>query len=115
MSVGFLRAPRRRHTGSRGDGVRIEWLVRFYEDHALPGFAGAEFGSRVSRDTLNPHCDRVRATEHASRDPTRVLGRLNCLRITPSCGGVLIRTFSGPARGYLTSARIIVRFRTFRR
>ena len=33
----------------RVDGVRVEWfkLVRLYEDHAFPGFAGAEDGSRI--------------------------------------------------------------------
>ena len=32
-------------------------------------FAGAEDGSRNSQIVLNALCERVRATEHASRDP----------------------------------------------
>ena len=38
-------------------------------------FAGAEDGSRVSQGTLISHCDRVRATEYAPRDPCSVLER----------------------------------------
>jgi hypothetical protein len=36
---------------------------------------GAERGSRVSQIILNGLCERVRATEHASRDPLRVFER----------------------------------------
>ena len=37
--------------------------------------AGAERGSRLSQGTLNPLCERVRSTEHASRGPFRPLER----------------------------------------
>ena len=43
----------------------------FYEDHTLPGFAGAERCTRVSQVDLNSLCERVSATEHAPRDPFR--------------------------------------------
>ena len=36
---------------------------------------GAERGSRCSQGTLNPLCERVRAAEHAPRDPFRLLER----------------------------------------
>ena len=36
---------------------------------------GAERGSRVLQGSLNSFCDRVRAAEHAPRDPFRVLER----------------------------------------
>ena len=32
-------------------------------------FAGAEGGSRVLQFVFNPFCERVRAPEHAPRDP----------------------------------------------
>ena len=35
--------------------------------------AGVERGSRVSQVVLNPHCERVRATEHAPRGAFYVL------------------------------------------
>jgi hypothetical protein len=38
-------------------------------------FAGAERGSRLSQELLNPPCERVRSTEHASRGPFRPLER----------------------------------------
>ena len=38
---------------------------------------GAERGSRVLQGSLNSFCDRVRAAEHAPRDPFRVLERLH--------------------------------------
>ena len=37
--------------------------------------AGAERGSRGLQFVLNPHCGRVRATEHTPRDSSRVLKR----------------------------------------
>ena len=37
--------------------------------------AGAERGSRVSQCDLNPRCVRMRATQHAPRDPCHVLER----------------------------------------
>ena len=42
-------------------------------------FAGAERGSRVSQFVFNPCCCRVRATEHAPRDPFRVFERRHSL------------------------------------
>ena len=43
-------------------------------------FAGAERDSRaVSQCLLKSHCERVRATEHASRDPSNVLERRHSL------------------------------------
>ena len=41
----------------------------------LDVFAGGERCARVSKRVLNPSCVRVRATEHALRDPNRVLER----------------------------------------
>ena len=49
------------------------------EDHSLPGFAGAEHFSRGSQIDLKCRCERVCASEHAPRDPPRVLERLLCL------------------------------------
>ena len=37
--------------------------------------AGCERGSRVLQITLNEYCERVRATEHAPRDPFQFLER----------------------------------------
>ena len=37
--------------------------------------AGAERGPRLSQRFLNPHRGRVRSTQHAPRDPSRVLER----------------------------------------
>jgi hypothetical protein len=54
-------------------------LVIIFEDHSLPGFAGAERGSRVSHIVLDRFCDRVRTPEHAPRDPPRVLEHRQCL------------------------------------
>ena len=41
----------------------------------LPHFAGLERGSHVSRIPLNHRCERMRAAEHAPRDPSRALDR----------------------------------------
>ena len=38
-------------------------------------FAGAENGSCSLQFAFNPSCERVRATEHAPRDPSCVLER----------------------------------------
>ena len=48
--------------------------------------AGAEDGSRVSHGYLDPRCDRMRATEHAPRDPFRGLERRYCLAEIVECG-----------------------------
>ena len=53
-------------------------------------FAGAERGSRFSQPLLNPRCDRVRAAEHAPRNPFRVLeSRHAFAEIVERGGGVL--------------------------
>ena len=51
-------------------------------------FAGAERGSRVSQFALNLHCKRVRAAEHAPRDPFRVLERCHGFAEISECGAV---------------------------
>ena len=38
-------------------------------------FSGAERGSRSSQRLLNIYCERMRATEHAPRDPCHILER----------------------------------------
>ena len=48
--------------------------------------AGVERGSRVSQMELNRRCERVRATEHAPRDPFRGLERRYCLAEIVECG-----------------------------
>ena len=54
-------------------------------------FAGAEGGLRVLQRILNPHCGRVRATEHAPRDPCRVFERRHGLaEIVERRAGVLV-------------------------
>ena len=54
-------------------------------------FAGAERCSRGLQIALNPHCGRVRATEHAPRDPRRVLERRHGLaEIVERRAGVLV-------------------------
>ena len=46
---------------------------------------------RVLQRILNPHCGRVRATEHAPRDPRRVLERRHGLaEIVERRAGVLV-------------------------
>ena len=53
-------------------------VVGRLEDFGTPRrlrLAGAERASRVSQFVLNPHCDRVRATEYAPRDPFQFLER----------------------------------------
>ena len=52
-------------------------------------FAGAECGSRVSQINLNPLCARVRATEHAPRDPYRILERRHGLAQIVERGAVV--------------------------
>ena len=52
---------------------------------------GAEGGSRLWYVALNPLCDRVRAAEHASRGPFRVLERRHGLvEIVERGGGVVV-------------------------
>ena len=54
------------------------------------GFAGAERGSRLSQAVLNTRGERVRATEHAPRDPLYLLERRHGLaEIVERGGGVL--------------------------
>ena len=54
----------------------------------------AERGSRVSQGFLMCRCDRVRAAEHAPRDPSHVLERLNGLAEIVKCGvDVLLESF----------------------
>ena len=48
------RKPSRRR---RSDGVRVGWLGGFCEDNGLPGFAGVERCSRVSKGELNQFRD----------------------------------------------------------
>ena len=55
------------------NGVII--LLRGLEDDALPGFAGAEDGSRSSQVALNSFCEWVRATKHAPGNPFRLRER----------------------------------------
>jgi hypothetical protein len=61
----------------------------FYECYLLPVFAGLEHGSRVSKIALNCSCERVRATEHATRNPYRVLERRNCFAEIVEGGAVV--------------------------
>jgi hypothetical protein len=50
-----------------------------------------ERGSRVSQGEFNPHCVRMRATEHAPRGPFRVLeSRHGLAEIIERGGGVLV-------------------------
>ena len=77
----------------RGDSVRVEWLLRFYEDHAFPtGFVGGEHRSRVLQAGLEKfRCERVRAAEDALRGPCRLLERRHGLADIVECGaGVLV-------------------------
>ena len=54
-------------------------------------FAGLEHGSRVSQGEVHSCCKRVRATEHAPRDPSCVLERSYGLaEIVARGGGVLV-------------------------
>ena len=52
-------------------------------------FAGAERGSRVSQSSFNLQCGRVRASEHAPRDPFRVLERRHALAEIVECGAIV--------------------------
>jgi hypothetical protein len=62
-------------------------------------FAGAERGSRVSQEPLNPHRDRVRATKYAPRDPCSVLERRHGLEDVVERGaGVLVERLSETSR-----------------
>ena len=45
------------------------------EDHVLPGFAGAEHGSRDLQPFPTGRCLRVRATEHTPRNSFNLLER----------------------------------------
>ena len=61
------------------------------EDYALPGFADAEDGSCVLQCALNHRCERVCATEHAPRNPFRLLEcRHGLADIVQRGGGVLV-------------------------
>ena len=52
---------------------------------------GAERGSRVTQGGLNVHCDWVRSTEHAPRDPCRLLERRHgFVEIVERGGGVVV-------------------------
>ena len=54
-------------------------------------FAGAEYCSRPSEGFLKIHCERVRAAEHAPRDPFHVLERRHGFaEIAKRGGGVLV-------------------------
>ena len=54
-------------------------------------FAGAEYCSRPSEGFLKIHCERVRTTEHAPRDPNHVLERRHGFaEIAKRGGGVLV-------------------------
>ncbi len=58
--------------------------------------AGAERGSRVLQFVLNSRCEWVRATEHAPRDPFRVLEHRHGLaEIVERGGGVLEERLRG--------------------
>ena len=53
--------------------------------------AGAERGSRVSQILLNSLCGRVHPSEHAPRDPYRVLERRHGLaKVVERGGGVFV-------------------------
>ena len=58
--------------------------------------AGAERGLRESQASLNPLCDRVRATQHAPRDPCRLLERRHGLADIVECG--VVRPCRAPPR-----------------
>ena len=60
-----------------------------YECYLLPVFAGLEHGSRVSKIALKCSCERVRATEHATRNPYRVLERRHGLAEIVERGAVV--------------------------
>ena len=67
----------------------VESSFRFYEDHAVPGFAGAERGSRRSQGILNHCCERMHATKYASRGTFDLLERFHGLaEIAERCVGV---------------------------
>ena len=58
---------------------------------SLRTLVDAERGSRVSQCVLNALCGRVRATEHAPRDPYRILERRHGLaEIVERGTGVLV-------------------------
>ena len=61
----------------------------FYECYLLSVFAGLEHGSRQFQILLKRHCERVRATEHATRNPYRVLERRNCFAEIVEGGAVV--------------------------
>ena len=48
--------------------------------------AGEERSSRASKFVLNRSCERIRATEHAPRDPFRLLERRHGLEEIIECG-----------------------------
>ena len=60
---------------------------------SLPGLAGAEGGSCVSQIDCNAPRERVRAPEHAPRDPVRVLERRRGLAQIVECGAGVMRAF----------------------
>tara|TARA_B100000459_G_scaffold35115_1_gene16946 strand:- start:1044 stop:1226 length:183 start_codon:yes stop_codon:yes gene_type:complete len=45
------------------------YQTRSFTRSPSAAFAGAEGGSRVLQFVFNPFCERVRAPEHAPRDP----------------------------------------------
>ena len=53
-------------------------------------FAGAERGSRVLQVGLMYKGERMRTTEHATRDPSRVLERRHCLAKLVERGSVVL-------------------------
>ena len=70
--------------------------------------AGVERGSRVTHVALDPRSGRVRATEHATRDPFRVLERRHGFAEIVERGAVVSRVRRARLDG-LTGARLVER------
>ena len=73
--IGYILRRRRQHFA-----LRIPWHHRGHRlaerlDGIVGIFAGAEHRPRVLQIFLNPLRERVRATEHAPRDPLQILER----------------------------------------
>ena len=69
--------------------------------------AGAERLLRVSQEILNHRRDRVRAAEHTSRDPCRVLERRHCLAEIVERGSIVVVERSRVIQSHLERESII--------
>ena len=68
-------------------------LLERFQRLAEVAFSRGEYGSRLSQAFLHVHCERVRASEHAPRDPLPLLERRHGLAEVVECRAVVLVNF----------------------